>query len=103
MYTIQPNYDGMLAAHLNKISAEQAEESHIEAETRRLEEECGERIIQAWVDADDLCFEDYQKTTQADFAEFIDDCLSIWGEERLPLNIPMPTWAEYQARKQRAA
>ena len=48
MYSsIQPNYDGMLAAHLNKISAEQTEESRQEAEMTRLTEEYGERIMQA--------------------------------------------------------
>lgn len=104
MYSsIQPDYDGMLAGHLNRISAEQAEESCREAEMTRLTEEYGERIIRAWADADDLCFEDYQKMTQADFEDFIGDCLMSWGEQPHKLDLEMPTWQEYLLLKQNEA
>ncbi|OAM36389.1 hypothetical protein A7P98_05245 [Eikenella sp. NML080894] len=50
MYTIQPNYDGMLAAYLDEISAAQDEESRQEAEALRLEKEYRSAIIREWAE-----------------------------------------------------
>ncbi|OAM31447.1 hypothetical protein A7P96_05275 [Eikenella sp. NML03-A-027] len=50
MYTIQPNYDGMLAAYLDEISAAQDEESRQEAEALQLEKEYRSAIIREWAE-----------------------------------------------------
>ena len=51
MYTIQPNYGGMLAAYVDEISAAQDEESRQEAEALRLEKEYRSEIIRGWAEA----------------------------------------------------
>ena len=50
MYTIQPNYGGMLAAYVDEISAAQDEESRQEAEAMRLEKEYRSEIIREWAE-----------------------------------------------------
>ena len=50
MYTIQPNYAGMLGNYLDRISAEQNEESRREAEAIRLEKEYRRAIIREWAE-----------------------------------------------------
>ena len=95
MYCIQPNYDGMLAAYLDEISAAQDEESRQEAEALRLEKEYRSEIIREWAEvsiADGK--ENYDRNNKATWASWIDDFLSLRKEESLPLDIPMPTWAE---------
>ena len=95
MYTIQPNYGGMLAAHVDEISAAQDEESRQEAEALRLEKEYRSAIIREWAEVSMIDGEEnYDRNDQATWASWIDDFLSWNNEERLPLDIPMPTWEE---------
>lgn len=95
MYTIQPDYDGMLADYLDEISAADYEESRQEAEAMRLEKEYRSAIIREWAEVSVVDGEEnYDINTQAIWESWIDDFLSWNNEERLPLDIPMPTWAE---------
>ena len=95
MYTIQPNYDGMLASYLDEESAAQLEESRQETEARRLEKEYRSAIIREWAEVSVADGEEnYDINTQSIWEGWIDDFLSWNNEERLPLDIPMPTWAE---------
>ena len=95
MYCIQPNYGGMLAAYVDEISAAQDEESRREAEALRLEKEYRSAIIREWADvAMTDGEENYDLNDQATWADHIDWFLLERNEERLPLDIPMPTWAE---------
>lgn len=95
MYTIQPDYGGMLAAYVDEISAAQDEESRQEAEALRLEKEYRSEIIREWAEvsiADGK--ENYDRNDKATWASWIDNFLSLRKEESLPLDIPMPTWEE---------
>lgn len=95
MYTIQPDYDGMLADYLGEISAAQDEESRQEAEALRLEKEYRSEIIREWAEVSVADGEEnYDLNTQATWADHIDWFLLERNEERLQLDIPMPTWAE---------
>lgn len=95
MYTIQPNYAGMLGNYLDRISAEQNEESRREAEAIRLEKEYRRAIIREWAEVSVADGEEnYGLNDQATWADHIDWFLLERGEERLPLDIPMPTWEE---------
>ena len=95
MYTIQPDYDGMLADYLDEISAADYEESRQAAEALRLEKEYRSAIIREWAEVSIADGEEnYGLNTQATWADHIDWFLLERGEERLPLDIPMPTWAE---------
>ena len=95
MYTIQPNYGGMLAAHVDEISAAQDEESRQEAEALRLEKEYRSKIIREWAEVSIADGEEnYGLNTQATWADHIDWFLLERNEERLPLDIPIPTWQE---------
>ncbi len=95
MYTIQPNYGGMLGNYLDRISAEQNEESRREAEAIRLEKEYRSAIIREWAEVSVADGEEnYDINTQAIWEDHIDWFLLERNEERLPLDIPMPTWAE---------
>lgn len=95
MYCIQPNYGGMLAAYVDEISAAQDEESRQEAEALRLEKEYRSAIIREWAAiAIEDGEENYGLNDQATWADHIDWFLLERGEERLPLDIPMPTWEE---------
>ena len=92
MYTIQPNYGGMLAAY---VDAAQDEESRREAEALRLEKEYRSAIIREWAEvAMTDGEENYGLNDQATWAGHIDWFLLERNEERLPLDIPMPTWEE---------
>ena len=98
MYTIQPDYDGMLADYLDEISAADYEESRQEAEALRLEKEYRSAIIRKWAAvAIEDGEENYGLNTQATWANHIDWFLLERGEERLPLDIHMPTWKECMA------
>lgn len=93
MYTIQPDYGGMLAAYVDEISAAQDEESRQEAEALRLEKEYRSEIIREWAEVSiEDGEENYDLNDQATWADHIDWFLLERGEERLPLDIPMPTW-----------
>ena len=95
MYCIQPNYGGMLAAHVDEISAAQDEESRQEAEALRLEKEYRSKIIREWAEVSIADGEEnYDRNDKATWASWIDDFLILRNEERLPLDIPMPTWEE---------
>ena len=95
MYTIQPDYDGMLADYLDEISAADYEESRQEAEALRLEKEYRSEIIREWAEVSVADGEEnYDRNTQAIWESWIDDFLSWNNEESLPLDIPMPTWEE---------
>ena len=95
MYCIQPNYGGMLAAYVDEISAAQDEESRQEAEAMRLEKEYRSEIIREWVEVSIADGEEnYGLNGQATWADHIDWFLLERKEESLPLDIPMPTWAE---------
>ena len=95
MYCIQPNYGGMLAAHVDEISAAQDEESRQAAEALRLEKEYRSEIIREWAEVSIADGEEnYDRNDKATWASWIDDVLSSHNEESLPLDIPMPTWAE---------
>lgn len=95
MYTIQPDYDGMLADYLDEIRAADYEESRQEAEALRLEKEYRSEIIREWAEVAMIDgVENYGLSDQATWADHIDWFLLERNEERLPLDIPMPTWAE---------
>lgn len=95
MYTIQPDYDGMLADYLDEISAADYEESRQAAEALRLEKEYRSEIIREWAEVSIADGEEnYDRNDQATWESWIDDFLSWNNEESLPLDIPMPTWAE---------
>ena len=95
MYTIQPDYGGMLAAHVGEISAAQDEESRQEAEALRLEKEYRSAIICEWAAvAIEDGEENYGLNDQTTWADHIDWFLLERKEESLPLDIPMPTWEE---------
>lgn len=95
MYTIQPNYGGMIAAYVDEISAAQDEESRQEAEAMRLEKEYRSEIIREWAEVSIADGEEnYGLNNQATWTDHIDWFLLERKEESLPLDIPMPTWAE---------
>ena len=95
MYTIQPNYGGMIAAHVGEISVAQDEESRQEAEALRLEKEYRSAIIREWAEVAMIDGEEnYDLNDQATWTDHIDWFLLERNEERLPLDIPMPTWQE---------
>lgn len=95
MYTIQPNYDAMLGSYLDRVSAEQEEESRRADEALRLEKEYRSAIIRKWAEtAIEDGEENYDLNDQANWADHIDWFLLERDEERLPLDIPMPTWQE---------
>ena len=95
MYTIQPDYDGMLADYLDEISAADYEESRQEAEALRLEKEYRSAIIREWAEVAMIDGEEnYDLNDQATWADHIDWFLLERKEESLPLDIPMPTWEE---------
>ena len=95
MYTIQPNYGGMLAAYVDEISAAQDEESRQEAEAMRLEKEYRSEIIREWAEVAMIDGEEnYDLNDQTTWADHIDWFLLERNEESLPLDIPMPTWEE---------
>lgn len=54
-------------------------------------------ILAAWVQADDLCEEDYAKTDQSDFDDFAAYTLKLADGQTL--NLPMPTYTQYAALK----
>ena len=95
MYCIQPDYGGMIAAYVDEISAAQDEESRQAAEALRLEKEYRSEIIREWAEVSIADGEEnYDRNDKATWASWIADVLSSHNEESLPLDIPMPTWAE---------
>ena len=56
-------------------------------------------ILAAWVEADDLCEEDYAKSDQSDFDDFVSYTLEEMGEQGIRLPLSMPTYPQYAALK----
>ena len=95
MYTIQPDYDGMLADYLDEISAADYEAERQEEEAERLADKYRSAIIREWAEVSMIDGEEnYDLNDQATWADHIDWFLLERNEERLPLDIPMPTWEE---------
>ena len=95
MYTIQPDYDGMLADYLDEISAADYEAERQEEEAERLADKYRSAIIREWAEVAMIDGEEnYDLNDQATWADHIDWFLLERNEERLPLDIPMPTWEE---------
>ena len=95
MYCIQPNYDGMLADYLDEISAADYEAERQEEEAERLADKYRSAIIREWAEVAMIDGEEnYDLNDQATWADHIDWFLLERNEERLPLDIPMPTWEE---------
>ena len=95
MYTIQPDYDGMLADYLDEISAADYEAERQEEEAERLADKYRSEIIREWAEVSMIDGEEnYDRNDKATWASWIDDFLSWNNEESLPLDIPMPTWEE---------
>ncbi|OAM16296.1 hypothetical protein A7P84_08265 [Eikenella corrodens] len=95
MYTIQPDYDGMLADYLDEISAADYEAERQEEEAERLADKYRSEIIREWAEVAMIDGEEnYDLNDQATWADHIDWFLLERNEERLPLDIPMPTWEE---------
>ena len=95
MYTIQPDYDGMLADYLDEISAADYEAERQEEEAEQLADKYRSAIIREWAEVAMIDGEEnYDLNDQATWADHIDWFLLERNEERLPLDIPMPTWEE---------
>lgn len=86
----------------------QAESDAAEAQREANKEEAasrrkyyGEEIIKAWVMCDDLGQEDYEKSDQSDFNDFVHNyqIYDMKIKNPLDLGITMPTFKEYQAMK----
>ena len=86
----------------------QAESDAAEAQREADKEEAacrrkyyGEEIIKAWVMCDDLGQEDYEKSDQSDFNDFVHNyqIYDLKMKNPLDLGITMPTFKEYQAMK----
>lgn len=75
------------------------EEQEEEAAYRRKYYE--DEIIKAWVTCDNLGQEDYEKSDQSDFNDFVHNyqIYDLKMENPLDLGITMPTFQEYQAMK----
>ena len=86
----------------------QAESDAAEAQRKADKEEAacrrkyyGNEIIKAWVMCDDLGQEDYEKSDQSDFNDFVHNyqIYDLKMKKPLDLGITMPTFQEYQAMK----
>ena len=75
------------------------EEQEEEAAYRR--KYYGDEIIKAWATCDDLGQEDYEKSDQSDFNDFVHNyqIYDLKMKSSLDLGITMPTFQEYQAMK----
>ena len=86
----------------------QAESDAAEAQREADKEEAAcrrkyyeDEIIKAWVTCDDFCQEDYEKSDQSDFNDFVHNyqIYDLKMKKPLDLDITMPTFREYQAMK----
>jgi hypothetical protein len=94
------------AAYYRKLDIAQEAEEEREEQERKAQRLAAwhirhslPEILAAWVEADDLCEEDYAKTDQADFEAFNADTLEMMGEQPLRLPLTMPTYPQYAALK----
>ena len=83
------------AAHYRKLDISQEEADEREEQERQAQRLAAwhirhslPEILAAWVEADDLCEEDYAKSDQSDFEAFNADTLEMMGEQ--PLRLPKP-------------
>ena len=85
--------DRQLYEHDRRNAAAEYEAERQKEEAERLADKY--RIIREWAAiAIEDGEENYDLNTQATWADHIDWFLLERGEERLPLDIPMPTWQE---------
>lgn len=87
--------DRQLYEHDRRNAAAEYEAERQKEEAERLADKYRSAIIREWAAiAIEDGEENYDLNTQATWADHIDWFLLERGEERLPLNIPMPTWQE---------
>lgn len=85
----------------NKSDAAEAQREADKEEAACRRKYYGEEIIKAWVMCDDLGQEDYEKSDQSDFNDFVHNyqIYDLKMKNPLDLGITMPTFREYQAMK----
>lgn len=87
--------DRQLYEHDRRNAAAEYEGERREEEAERLADKYRSEIIREWAEVSVADGEEnYDINTQAIWESWIDDFLSWTNEERLPLDIPMPTWQE---------
>ncbi len=87
--------DRQLYEHDRRNAAAEYEAERQKEEAERLADKYRSAIIREWAAiAIEDGEENYDLNTQATWADHIDWFLLERGEERLPLDIPMPTWQE---------
>ena len=87
--------DRQLYEHDRRNAAAEYEAERQEEEAERLADKYRCAIIREWAEVSVADGEEnYDLNTQATWADHIDWFLLERGEERLPLDIPMPTWQE---------
>ena len=87
--------DRQLYEHDRRNAAAEYEAERQEEEAERLADKYRSAIIREWAEVSVADGEEnYDRNDKATWASWIDDFLSWNNEERLPLDIPMPTWAE---------
>lgn len=95
MYAYDLWLDRQLYEHDRRNATAEYEAERQEEEAERLADKYRSAIIREWAEvsvADGK--ENYDLNDNATWASWIDDLLSWNNEERLPLDIPMPTWQE---------
>ena len=84
-----------LYEHDQRNAAAEYEAERREEEAERLADKYRSEIIREWAEVSiEDGEENYDRNDKATWASWIDDFLSWNNEERLPLDIPMPTWEE---------
>ena len=95
MYAYDLWLDRQLYEHDRRNAAAEYEAERQEEEAERLADKYRSAIICEWAAiAIEDGKENYGLNDQATWADHIDWFLLERGEERLPLDIPMPTWEE---------
>ena len=95
MYEYDLWLDRQLYEHDRRNAAAEYEAERREEEAERLTKEYRSEIIREWAEVAMIDGEEnYDLNDKATWASWIDDFLSWNNEESLPLDIPMPTWAE---------
>ena len=95
MYEYDLWLDRQLYEHDQRNAAAKYEAERRGEEAERLTKEYRSAIIREWAKVSVADGEEnYDINTQTIWESWIDDFLSWNNEERLPLDIPMPTWAE---------
>lgn len=95
MYEYDLWLDRQLYEHDQRNAAAEYEAERQEEEAERLADKYRSAIIREWAEVSVADGEEnYDINDQATWESWIDDFLSWNNEESLPLDIPMPTWAE---------